>query len=190
MPKASELLIGSGVLVAALTFLGNAVLQHFQSRSELELERERYETQLILRAIDPNDLAKTRETLRFYADADLVSNPDELRSRLDDEAFLPQSRGAIACYSHRDSGALYLLSGTAGEPDATYVMGFVEGLPGTYDADGIFRPRRYGRADISEIPYFAQLCSERLPSACPEADSCWAGGDTGGLYGYPRAGAG
>lgn len=186
MENKGNVLIGSGVILAVLGFLGDAALERTHNENALNLERERRDAELILAAVDPEDLARTRETLRFYAKAGLVSDPDALLENLEKEDFLPRSEGAIACYSHSSAESLYPISGD----DTTFVMGFVEGLPGRYDGNGIFRPKGYERADISGLAHFKELCQQGLPQACPTADSCWAGGATGGLYGYPRTGGG
>jgi hypothetical protein len=98
---------------------------------------------------------------------------DFLTNHKGDIPTLP-STGAIACYSHNQEGSSYAVSGNI------YVMGIVDGLKGRY-VGRIFQPQGYEGKDISADQDFKNQCNARF-AACKGA--CWAGGDTGGFYGY------
>ena len=87
---------------------------------------------------------------------------------------IPPSRGAIACYSHSEAGSSYSVGNNI------YVVGIVSGLVGRY-IGRIFQPEGYEGQDISAAQTFKDLCNARFPSC---KNGCWAGGDTGGFFGY------
>jgi len=84
------------------------------------------------------------------------------------------SKGAIACYSHSEAGSSYSVG------KDIYVMGIVSSLKGRY-IGRIFQPEGYEGKDISAEQTFKELCNARFPSC---KNGCWAGGDTGGFFGY------
>jgi hypothetical protein len=84
------------------------------------------------------------------------------------------SRGAIACYSHSEVGSSYSVG------QDIYVVGIVSDLVGRY-IGRIFQPEGYEGKDISAEQTFKDLCNARFPSC---KNGCWAGGDTGGFFGY------
>ena len=83
--------------------------------------------------------------------------------------------GAIACYSRNAPGSTHGVGG------GIYVMGIIDGMKGRY-IGRIFHPRGHEGKDISAAQKFKDLCNYRFPSTCK--GGCWAGGDTGGYYGY------
>jgi len=91
---------------------------------------------------------------------------------LEEPGNLPVSRGALACYSHRDDGSIS-------------VVALIEDLPGHYDGR-IFKPIGFENVNLAESAYFQALCHETRPAACSSETKCWAGGDTGGFYGFKQ----
>lgn len=73
----------------------------------------------------------------------------------------------IACYGHQQANAL-----TSVGKDI-YLMGRIL-VQGKYVANKCV-PDGYENKDISQAPYFKELCTKQFPSC---ANQCWAGGDT------------
>ena len=61
-----------------------------------------------------------------------------------------------------------------------YFMGVINNLPSRY-VGRIFQPAGYEDVDISAEQTFKDLCNYQFTSC---KNGCWAGGDTGGFYGY------
>jgi len=172
-----DIAVITGIVAALIAFLGNVIVTYVQARNQLELESRKHEWDLISKAIT-TDLESTANTLEFYVQAGLVRDEGGnlakfVKYHRDKIPTLP-STGAIACYSHNQEGSSYAVSGNI------YVMGIVDGLKGRY-VGRIFQPQGYEGKDISADQDFKNQCNARF-AACKGA--CWAGGDTGGFYGY------
>ena len=164
----------TGIAAAFVAFIGNLVVTYVQAQNTLALETQRHESELVNKAIT-DDLPSTRKMLKFYVDTGLIHN-DNLAHALKDDQNIPTliSKGALACYSHYEKGSSYAVSSDI------FVMGIVEGIRGKY-VGRIFQPQGFEGKDISAENQFKALCNSRFP-ACESG--CWAGGDTGGMYGY------
>jgi hypothetical protein len=169
MQKGGNFLLQSGIIAATIAMLGNLWVEHQRNQAEFRLENLRHDSELIIESIDPHDVGATREMLTFLVDVGLIENPGNLEDLLNEPGDLPTSSGAIACYT-REAGS------------DIRVVGFIEEIPGHYKGR-IFIPKGYPD-DISGEPYFKELCHEHLVDECPTEISCWAGGDTGGYYGF------
>jgi hypothetical protein len=172
-----DIAVITGIVAALIAFLGNVVVTYVQARNQLELESRKHEWDLVSKAITP-DLESTTKMLKFYLRTGLVHDDggklaDFVKNHEEEIPTLP-SFGAIACYSHNQEGSSYAVSGNI------YVMGIVDGLKGRY-VGRIFQPLGYEGKDISADQDFKNQCNARF-AACKGA--CWAGGDTGGFYGY------
>ena len=176
MSRNGTLILQSGVVAALIAFLGNLWVNHQTNKAELLLENRRHDAQLILNAIDPHDVGKSREMLTFILDAGLLYDPGELKNLLNEPGNLPTSRGAIACYTHPPVGSVN---------GGYQVVGFIEDVPGHYEGR-IFKPKGFEEIDLSKSPHFKRNCHEKFPNVCPGEESCWAGGDTGGYYGFEQ----
>jgi len=84
----------------------------------------------------------------------------------------------MACYSHEQDKSAY------GLRDNIYVMGQVR-VPGKYQGH-ICMASRYA-SEVSNAQAFKDLCNRTFADVCN--GNCWAGGDTGGWFGIPRASA-
>jgi tetratricopeptide (TPR) repeat protein len=62
------------VLVAVIGVLGTAVGAYLQGRLNIELERQKFESELILRGLDSADPNERANYLSFLVDADLLSS--------------------------------------------------------------------------------------------------------------------
>lgn len=174
-PSKSNLAVYSGIVVALIALIGNFV----NSYEQTQIEKLRHDSELIVSAIR-DDIGQTRKMLEFFLDSGLIDDPGNLRSQISSPDTMPNSTGAIACYAGKEFGGLYEISGTE-----NVVMGFVEGLHGHYQ-NRIFQPQGFEGEDISNLLYFKNLCAEEIES-CIDSNGisqCWAGGDTGGLYGF------
>jgi len=81
--------------------------------------------------------------------------------------------GYIVCYSRNKEGSVYSVS------DDVYVMGQIR-LQGQY-IGRVFHPQGYDNQDISAVQELKDLCNQTFP-ACK--GSGWAGGDSGGWFGF------
>ena len=173
-----KILLGSGVLAAIIAILGNMWVVHQGNDASLRLEKRKHDADIILQAIDPHDIGKTREMLKFIVDARLIEESAvDLKNLLDEPGNLPTMRGAIACYCRQN------VDGECSSEGPARVVGFVEDLPGSYEGR-IFKPRGYEGDDLSTSAHFEALCHTKLPDECSDETICWAGGDTGGYYGF------
>ena len=177
MSSSANLLLRSGVVAALIAFLGNVWVTHQGNVASLMQEKRKHDADMILQAIDPTDIGRTREMLKFIIDANLIENSGDLKSLLEEPGNLPATRGAIACYAHQNE------DGASGTEGPIRVVGIVEDIPGYYEGR-LFRPQGFEGADLSESDHFRMMCHRNLPTACPDETICWAGGDTGGYYGF------
>lgn len=81
----------------------------------------------------------------------------------------------IACYSHNSANSAYPIG------QDMFVMGVIR-VEGHY-AQRICLPKGYENKDISAELYFKDKCTKHLSHAC-QRNTCWAGGDTGGWFGF------
>jgi len=174
MSKNGNLLLQSGVVAALVAFLGNLWVNHQANTAKLLLENRRHDSDLIINVIDPHDVGQTREMLTFILDAGLINDPGDLKNLLTEPGNLPTMSGAIACYTDQ-------VNGNAGGKFP--VVGFIENIPGHYEGR-VFKPRGHEGDDLGVSVYFKMMCHERFPDVCPSDADCWAGGDTGGYYGF------
>lgn len=168
--KPGNFLIQSGILAAFVAFLGNLWVTQQRNEAELQLEKLKHDSEIILQAIDTQDIGRTREMLTFILDAGLIDDSGDLKEFLSVPGNLPATRGAIACYTNGPGGSFP-------------VVGFIDDIPGHYEGR-IFKPKGYEIDDLGESPQLKALCHEHMPEACPNETTCWAGGDTGGYYGF------
>ena len=116
------------VLVAVIGVLGTAVGAYLQGRLNLELERQKFESELILRGLDSADPTERANYLSFLVESDLLS-----ASRLD-EAYVdslrrsPESIPRVASPQSAGAGTQYERA-TARERD-----GFYQLIEGDYEA--------------------------------------------------------
>lgn len=86
----------------------------------------------------------------------------------------------ILCYSHQQKNSLYEAS------DDIYAHGMVR-IAGKYDQNRMCHPTDAGNQDTSTMQEYQDLCNTKIKSC---NGTCWAGGDTGGLYGMQLIGNG
>jgi hypothetical protein len=172
LTKGADLLIQSGILAAVVAFAGNLWVTHQANKANLNLEKRKHESELIIQAIDPHNIRKSRKMLKFIVDVGLIEDSSKLKKLLEVPGNLPATRGAVACYAHRDNGS-------------TPAVALIEDLPGRYDGR-IFKPMGFEDVNLSESAYFKALCHETHAAECPSETDCWAGGDTGGFYGLKQ----
>lgn len=84
------------ILVALISLAGTAYLGYRQGLISRELEQQKLQTSLILKAVETGDQEEARTNLLFFIDTGLLSDPDgRLRKKLiedaDGTAFLPSS---------------------------------------------------------------------------------------------------
>jgi len=73
-PKWIELSIrGATVIVAVIGFLGSFVASSVKGWSDIELTRQKYNSDLVLKAVT-NDAKQSRENIRFLLEADLIKD--------------------------------------------------------------------------------------------------------------------
>jgi hypothetical protein len=186
-PRGIDWAILASIFAALIAFLGNLVVSNMQASNQLaveklkndeqlQLEQKKHQSSLVEKAIT-SDLESTKKLFKFYLDTGLLSDPNgriaTFLTKNEDVPTLP-SKGAIACYSHSEAGSSYPVAGDI------YVMGIIDGLNGRYNGR-IFQPEGHESEDISALQDFKNLCNSRFPSC---KNGCWAGGDTGGFYGY------
>ncbi len=184
-PRSIDWAILASIFAALIAFVGNLVVSYMQASNqlaveklknaeELQLEQKTHQASLVEKAIT-SDLESTKKLFKFYLDTGLLSDPNgRIAKFLKNNENIPTlpSKGAIACYSYSEAGSSYSVGNV-------YVMGIIDGINGRYNGR-IFQPQGYENNDIS-APIFKHLCNSRFP-ACK--NGCWAGGDTGGFYGY------
>jgi hypothetical protein len=185
-PRGIDWAILASIFAALIAFVGNLVVSYMQASNqlaveklkntdELVIEKQTHQASLVEKAIT-SDLESTKKLFKFYLDTGLLSDPNGRIAKFiknnEDIPTLP-SKGAIACFSYSEAGSSYSVGGNV------YVMGIIDGINGRYNGR-MFQPQGYENNDIS-APIFKDLCNSRFPS-CKRG--CWAGGDTGGFYGY------
>lgn len=103
----------------------------------------------------------------------IINHPVDGFSRVDvpvDNSYTNNPGCYVMCYSHEKG--LYSVGNNI------YAQGMIR-VSGTYQ-NRICLPTDAGMADISAMQSYKDLCNEKI-STCH--GDCWAGGDTGGLYG-------
>jgi hypothetical protein len=186
-PRGIDLAILASIFAALIAFLGNLVVTSIQdsnqleveklkNRNELAMEERKHQSDLVDKAIT-SDLESTKKLFKFYLDTGLLTDSGgRIAKFLKNDKNIPvlPSKGSIACYSHSEVGSSYSVG------KDIYVMGIVDGLKGRY-VGRTFQPEGYEGQDISALSVFKDQCNARFPSC---KNGCWAGGDTGGFYGY------
>jgi len=187
-PWGIDLTVLATIFAALIAFFGNLAVTAMQARGQLEfetiknrnqmeMEEKKHQSALVDKAIDNEDLETTKKLFKFYLETCLLTDLDgRIDKYLKDDKNIPTrpSKGAISFYSHSLAGSSYSVG------QNIYVMGIIDGLKGQYKGR-IFQPEGYENQDISSNQDFKNQCNARFPSC---NNGCWAGGDTGGFYGY------
>ncbi|MEH2038631.1 hypothetical protein [Nostoc sp.] len=191
-------------LVAALAgFLTSSIVAFIQGDSNLELEKLKFQSDLIANATKSEDQKKRTELLKFNIDAGLIKDPfiiSKLESLIQ-EGEVPQSyvsqildpnksilpktfylptvsdfKGYPGCYI-----AAYSRQ-KIGHPvgNNVYVVGQVR-VPGHYEEKNC-EPKGHEGKKIDSLDDFKKLFDRELPQTCKNKN-CWAGKETGGFLG-------
>jgi hypothetical protein len=175
--KGMDLAILTSIIAALIAFVSSIVVTYIQQNNNLKVEEKKHESSLIDKAINGGDLETTKKLFKFYLDTGLLTDPGgKIKAYLKNGENIPTIplKGSIACYSHNEENSAYPVG------SQIYVMGIIDGLKGRYNGR-IFQPEGHENEDISALQEFKDQCNSRFP-ACKRG--CWAGGDTGGFYGY------
>ena len=88
------------IIAALLGLLGTMVGAYFQGRSNMELERQKLESSLILKAIETGEPDKAAKNLLFLAKLKLINIPaeqiEQLQKNPEDAPVLPNVNKPIA----------------------------------------------------------------------------------------------
>lgn len=195
----------TAVIAALAGFVTSSLVAFIQGSSNLQLEKLKFQSNLIAKATESNDKAKRLELLQFNIDAGLIEDPriiSKLNSLIS-KGKIPQSATKLIPDPNRvilplDSyvptvndftgfPGCYIAAYSHEKQNSVYSVGndiYVLGrvrVSGTYQR-GICQPKGYEGKDISGLDYFKELFDKKLPKVCRNK-SCWAGGDTGVFVG-------
>jgi hypothetical protein len=76
------------VIAALIGFLGNVIATYYQGRNAVALEREKFQSSLIVEYIKTSDPDRAKQNLEFLLETELLSDPKGLiRKRIDEGQF-------------------------------------------------------------------------------------------------------
>ncbi|RCJ32411.1 hypothetical protein A6769_28185 [Nostoc punctiforme NIES-2108] len=195
----------TAVVAALAGFLTSSIVAFIQGSSNLELEKLKFQSELIANATKSEDQNKRIELLKFNINAGLIKDQyiisklesliqsrdvpqsyvsqllDPNQSILPNDFYLPTINdftGYPGCYIAAYSHQKKMSVNSVG--GNVYVMGQVR-VPGHYEGKNC-EPKGYEGKKIDSLDYFKKLFDQKLPKACMNKNCC-AGKETGGFVG-------
>lgn len=184
--------LNTTVLVAVIGGLVTVFTGYYQIQANRELERTKYESQMILRALEPADSAERVRRLAFLVHAGLLDDPGGKIQRLAQSADLPRFQPTAPTLAAPivENARVFLLAGTAaklgmrpGLQDSLAKAGFaVLGAKPLVDPERPRGPevRYFNESDRAQADSIAAFLHRRDPLQA----------DRGALYPDPTAKAG
>ncbi len=96
------------LLVALISLLGSLIANFNQKSNQLELERQKFESDLIITAVKTNDIKSSRDNLKFLIEAGLIKSNSIQLSRILSDTSMP----LLNFPSYTKLNPIYSLNGT------------------------------------------------------------------------------